>query len=258
MNRKTVPKVDIRLGNEKEAKIVFLGDFHYGHQDCAVEELKKTINWVKEHKNAYVILMGDLLEISVENHLPGSMYTQEITPNQQRKDLIEMLYPIRGKILGAIDGNHERSRGWKLNSISPIEVITESLGVPYWGIGGYVVLNLWNGKKHQTYNLLVFHGIGSSITPTYLIDKALNIYKDVDLVAFGHLHNLANGYRLTRTLDPKTLKENDKKTTWVRTGSYLHSPDYAIEALYPPSIIGSPVVLFKLDEKRIFVNQLEY
>ena len=258
MNKKA-PVVNLEVGNQKEAKIVFLGDIHYGHNNCSKDSLKETITYVKNNRNAYVVLMGDLIELAIENHLPGSMYTQEMTPNQQRKDMVELLKPIKHRIIGGIAGNHEITRGWKLNSISPMEIMCEGLNIPYWGIGGYLIINLRKkGKVLQTYKLLLFHGVGNSTTPQYLINKALKIYTDPDVVAMGHSHNLSSGSNYFVVIDEVTHEIKQKEIVWIRTGSYLNSPDYAIEKLYPPSAIGSPIALLQSNEKVVYVNYLKY
>lgn len=253
-----IPIVNINLKkDENGVEILFLGDLHLGHESFAKEEFEKTINYIKSHSNLYVIGMGDFLEISVEGHIPGSMYSQEITPNKQRLKMMEYLKPFKQRILGVIDGNHEISRGWNLNSISPMEIISENLGVPYWKDGGYAVINLKrNNKVVKTYKLVLFHGCGESTSQDYLVDKIIKIYSDADAVAIGHTHILGTSSKYRVGI--KDGKECQRKIIAIRTGSYLKSARYARLKFYPPGAIGSPIMRLSGTTKDVSVRFLEY
>ena len=90
----------------EEVPIVFLGDVHYGHTNCNMDEFLKKIKWIEEN-NAYVILMGDLLEVCNPNHLPNTMWHQEYNPMMQRNNMLTILADIKDRIIGLISGNHE-------------------------------------------------------------------------------------------------------------------------------------------------------
>lgn len=258
MQSKNVPTIDIQVKDRNRIEVVLLGDVHYGHEACATQQFLETIEHIKK-RDIYAITMGDLIEISIEGHILGSMFSQTMNPLEQRKDVIKALKPIKKKILGMITGNHEISRGWKLNSIDPTEDMASFLETQYWKDGGYVIINLKDGRKTlQSYVLAIFHGIGESQTPQYLINKARSIYPEADVIAMGHTHILASGTSHVLGLNAKTSKEYRKKLVWVRTGGYLDGARYANLKMYPLSAIGSPKIILEVNKKAVYVNMIEY
>lgn len=59
-----------------------------------------------EREDAYLILGGDLINNNTRNAV-GSPFEDYIRPREQKKMMVEMLTPIKDKILCAVSGNHE-------------------------------------------------------------------------------------------------------------------------------------------------------
>ena len=255
-----IPIINIDVKKEKEIKIVFLGDIHLGHTSCDEKSLNKTVRWIKNRSNVYVIGMGDYLELAIEGHIPGSMFTQKDFPDVQMDKFLEVMKPIKNRFLGMITGNHELSRGYKLNGIDPTKILCRYLNTPYWEDGGYVIVNLMKNKKRlQQYKLFIMHGCGTSVTPGYLPRKAMRSYINPDIIAMGHSHILWSGNDYKYKVTDEGL-EKKVKVCSIRTGSYLDGARYAREKLYPPGAVGSPIVSFKIDEHKFVVDTetLEY
>ena len=59
-----------------------------------------------EQEDAFLILGGDLINNNTR-HAAGSPFEDYIRPREQKKLMVEMLTPIKEKILCAVGGNHE-------------------------------------------------------------------------------------------------------------------------------------------------------
>jgi Icc-related predicted phosphoesterase len=92
--------VEKNLGNIEQVKILPISDLHIGDKHFNETKFKKLVSKVKSEPNTYITLGGDL----VNNAIIGSVsdtYGEIKTPSQAKKWCIELLEPIRKKILGS-------------------------------------------------------------------------------------------------------------------------------------------------------------
>ena len=73
----------------------------------------------------------------------------------------------------------------------------------------------------------LFHGKGYADNIFLEHSKLMN-FIDADVIALGHNHALAK----------QDVLRNRKKITWLRTGSFVKSAEYAVDAGLPPRIMG--------------------
>ena len=135
-------------------KIFLIGDIHQGSPACYEKGVNKVIECIKKDKNARVVVMGDVIEaINIEDK--RITYQKEIPiPAQQRDLAIELLRPIKDKIITILLGNHEMKL-WK--NFNPIEDICKALNVEY---GSYTsVVSLYDSKGFM-FRMFLAHGYG--------------------------------------------------------------------------------------------------
>ena len=93
---------------ENNDLVIFpIGDLHLGaaeHMESAWREFRTNI---LEQPNAYIVLVGDLLNNATKNSL-SNVYDEVLRPREAKKQMVEMLNPLRDRILCAVSGNHER------------------------------------------------------------------------------------------------------------------------------------------------------
>lgn len=94
------------LGDLKTAYIYPIGDLHVGDPLFNEKKFKEFVNSIKSRDDTYLILMGDLLDCAIKDSI-GDTYSAIQNPQQAKKYLIELLQPVKDKILGVIQGNHE-------------------------------------------------------------------------------------------------------------------------------------------------------
>ena len=87
-----------------EVFLIPIGDLHIGDKAFNSESEKKVqgyIDWVKSKPNAFVILMGDILNDATIDSA-SSPFQQNMTLAEQLDYATKLFKPIKGKIIGAI------------------------------------------------------------------------------------------------------------------------------------------------------------
>jgi len=88
------------------AYLVPISDLHIGDKSFSKNGRRKLngyINWVKERDNAFVFLGGDIFNVAGRQTL-----TSPFDSSSDEYELaIDLFEPIKDKIIGAIEGNHE-------------------------------------------------------------------------------------------------------------------------------------------------------
>lgn len=230
----------------EEVPIVFLGDVHYGNEDCDWCKFNDYLEWIRKN-NAYVILMGDLLEVCNPNHMPQTMWNQKIDPTKQKEDMLTFLDAINENIIGMISGNHEL-RIFNQVGIDIVKDMSEELETNYLKDGDYIIIK----TRGPTYTIAAFHGSGGSLTPYHQLKKALEVYEDMDLIAIGHMHQLFHETKYKYKIE--NGERIKKEIHLIRTGGFLEYPAYAMRRFMPLANVGAPVVWLNTKEKKIRIE----
>ena len=233
----------LELKKDREyAEVIFFGDLHLGHPNCLKEEVAQGwIDYAKEHKS-YLLLMGDLIESGIIGSVGDSVYTQKLNPQEQMEEVVEFLEPVKELIIGLHSGNHEQ-RIWKQTGIDISKIMAKMLRVPYLSLACWNILRVGN----QTYTVYSLHGASGSRFIYTKLKAATDIshYFDADIVAMGHIHDLASHTIERQSIDKRTRTIAYKKSHILLTGHYLgYNLSYAQAKGMPPSKIGSPKAMF--------------
>ena len=237
---------EVRIESD-QIQLWLASDFHLGNVDCDEHEIRRYVGWLTQNDSARVVLLGDLIEAAIPSHLPQTMWSQRIAPQQQLDRVKEMLEPSKEKVLASVRGNHE-ARIWNLTSLDPSKDIAGWCGCAYLGVGDYFSLRI-NGIR---YTLALFHGYSASANPGYELKKAIAIWGDCDVLAIAHCHQLYREdfkrYRLVKG------KRVEQRIVGLRTGGFLRYPEYAKRSFYPPGDVGNPILTLSGREKKIEVR----
>jgi len=225
------------------AYIIPIGDVHWGDPHFKPKGLKKLkgyVDWVLEHPNSRIFLLGDLGTAATRNSKdsPFGFNVREF------KELKDFLNPVRKQIIGAIDGNHEQ-RILDHTGHSPTESLCDSLSIPYceWS----AVVNFKVGSRPQSagfwenYDIYFHHTTGGSSLPSALtrIIKLQDIVEGCDVYCGGHNHQLVMGVKTTFKRVGRGIE--NRKVHFVSCGSYLYYEDsYAEMKQFAPTKLGSP------------------
>jgi len=253
-----------------------IGDIHIGDKCFGKEggaKLDGYIKWIKKTPTAYVVLMGDLVNCATLNS-PSSPFAQDMDLTDQIKTAVGYFEPIKDKILGAIDGNHEQ-RLSRYAGYSPTISICERLGIKYLQSSAVIIFRLGcYGKKikgnqtsarPRTSFAGYFHhttGGGSTVGGRMnRAEKLTDIVADADFYCSGHNHQLAVAHRIIHVLDRTHARVEQLRQMTVNCGGYLEwDESYAEQKQLPPLKIGSPRINLFIKRKHRadkYANELD-
>lgn len=220
--------------------------------------LKAWVQTIRRKKNFYTFLLGDSLDCA-RTHYRSHIRSYKDDENSQLAldemqkrtldELINILRPIKDKIIGTIRGNHY----WQFSDETNSEqYLCKALGIPYLGILGVVRILTPSGKEVHLF--AHHHGGGGGATVGGDANALLKQESawDADIYLAGHTHKRL-AFKLptmsiTSELHPQIV-ENSK--VFARTGAFLkgflldnptvdraHFPSYAEERAYRPTDLG--------------------
>ena len=248
---KNVRSMQLHSIKEKTPKIQLIpfGDIHFGDKSANIVRAKETIDWVKNHPYARIILMGDLLNCATKTSVGAAVFDEDFHGQTQYDLMGELLEPVKNKIYGSLIGNHE-FRAFKNTGYNVTKMLAKQLGHKYYGFGSFIKLNV-SGNNYIIYGT---HGSSGATLPYTKIKKLLDMssYIDADVYLMGHVHSLQVHTQKVKRVDlRKRIIENTKKY-YVLTGHYLNYEDsYAEMKNMRPDKQGSPTIIFGGDKKEI-------
>lgn len=231
----------------------FMSDMHLGHRDFDLKEFKKYIVWVEEKPNRYIIGLGDYIECSTSSRAPGkALLSQMINVNGQVDELIKLLDPVKDRIIALTEGNHELRITLDTQFDVVAQAIAPRLQTHYLGYQGWLRLK----RDRINYYMYLHHGPrkSSSQNPKYhlnIMALKLGYANQADLLAMGHNHKLFAHKYVTSVVSGDKLYTHE---CWgIRTGGFLNYPEYSQDSLYRPADVGSPILRFYLDKKKMHI-----
>lgn len=237
-------------------EILPLVDLHLGSFECDEKLIDSSISYIKNHKNCYTFLGGDIIECNVYGKA-NNVHSQKLQLDEQVERIKEKLYPIRNKILFSITGNHEH-RVEKSTGLNLSKIIADSLNVKFCDWESHFLIKF---KGNKICRLYAHHGTGASVTSGAKLNSAEKLHfrsPMANIIICGHLHFPINSEKEIRYLD-----NNGKLKTftqhYVVCGSTHGSNGYASMKAYPPvpcSMTKITIVPHASDFS-IFINKLK-
>lgn len=244
----------IRLkGNSNCFQLMVLGDMHIGDELCDLQLIKNTINYIKHTRDCYVILNGDLINNALKTSKSDS-YKEQMTIEDEQDLLIELLAPIKDRILVMTTGNHEY-RTSLLAGINPLKSVAYALGVKDKLVEESYLLDIEFGKaygKASTPNNYVVFGIHggngggrrAGATANALQDMAL-IRPDMDLYVHSHTHTQMNYSDMVFLYNRAANKTREHQRTFYNANAFLKYGGYAEKKGYKPTDRNPSVLVVK-------------
>lgn len=250
----------------RSAEIHTLCDLHLGDKQCDISLIRDRIQKIRDTPNAYCILNGDLCNNATVSSVSDT-YAEKITPMEQIKQAVDLLSPIRGKILSVQSGNHE-NRTYKQDGIDLSEIIARELGVDdkYSQGGSLLFVRIGeqeNGKKESNgsgkvrqicYTIYVVHGSGGGrkegSKAVRLADMASIV--DADCYIHGHTHLPMIMKQAFFRTDIQNNAVHQVTKLFVNTAATLNYGGYSEIFEYKPSSKDTPVI--HLDGTRKFMT----
>lgn len=252
--------------------IVVLGDLHLGDKSFTKEsarKLNRAIDYVRDNKNAYLFLNGDILNTATRQS-KTTPFGQDMDLKDQIGYAVSTFLPVKDKILGATTGNHE-CRIEDFAGLNPTTVLCYELGTPYMGYTGVLVIKLGrkssktkNSSCRSLYTITLAHTTGGGNTPGSKINRVelmrQTTVTNSDVYCANHNHMLGAVPVLSYEVSVNKAIITKREQWLVDCGSLLDWEDAYPEAKQlKPALLGFPVIrLHKAHEKKVevFLNKV--
>lgn len=181
--------------------IVPISDVHLGAAECMEQEFIKFVNLVKETPNLFITLGGDLIDNGTKSSVTD-VFRATMPPHQQKREMANILAPIRDRILCCVPGNHERRSGKDADDDPAFDIMCkldiedryrENMAIVKIQLGekeaksGY----RYNSIYRPTYVLVVTHGAGGGMLTGAAVNRGERfgyIVDGMDVLIVGHTH----------------------------------------------------------------------
>ena len=247
--------IKVELPKELEqVKVHTFADWHIGDAACDMAKIKKQIDEVKEDPNAYCILNGDLVNNATKNSV-SDCYSATMSPMEQIETLVEMLTPIKGKILAITTGNHER-RTYKSDGIDIIKLVAQQLKLTdrFSDTGAVLYLRFgWNAarKRKHWYSFYVAHGCGGGRKAGGKVNRLEDLVAivDVDIYIHSHTHLPFVMKQAFYRSDPINSSVSLTDKLFVNTSAQLQYGGYGEIYQFRPASNDNPVIFLNGTKK---------
>lgn len=242
------------ITDENHFKLLVLGDFHLGDELCDIDEIKRVIKYAKDTPDVYVILNGDLMNNALKISKSDS-YLETMTTAQQQDALVELLMPIKDKILVLCSGNHEY-RTEVLTGINPLRYVASQLGImdKYCDISYTINLtfgNCYGTKAKNHYMIYGTHGTGGGRRiggiANSLEDMRKIIY-NADLYVHSHTHKSITWNDVCYEMTQSGLRE--KQQVFYNSNAFLKYGGYTERFKLAPSSTQTSILNIRAERTK--------
>lgn len=223
--------------------IVPVFDVHLSNPYCMEQEFIKFVKETAETPNRYLVIGGDLIENGTRSSVGDSVFTQTMTPQEQKEYAANILAPVRDRILCFVPGNHE-TRSKKDAGLNPMFDIASKLDLThlYRENLAFVDIRLGitkdrknyrtNSKYRPNYMLVIAHGTGGGILTGSAVNRNERfgyVIDGMDILITGHVHKeaITQPQKLVIDRNNKTVKLTPFKIvsamSWLKYGGYAAS-----------------------------------
>lgn len=247
--------------DRNDITIIPISDVHLGASEHMQTEWIHFINQVKSVPSCYVILGGDLINNSTRNSV-ANVFAETMRPREQKRLMVEMLEPIKDRILCAVTGNHERRSGKDADNDPTYDIMCK-LDLEHLYRENVAFLKLQFGKQESngninpTYIFVVTHGAGGGILTGGSVNRNERfgyVIDGMDCLVVGHTHKPFVTQPSKIKIDTYNNKVSIKPFKVVSSTSWLEYGGYAAQKMLIPSSHAPQVITVCGNHKEIKVT----
>lgn len=257
--------IKVELSRELQSlEIVPFADLHLGDPLCDVNLIRQKIEYVKNNKNVYCVLNGDIMNNTTKTSV-GDVYSERLTPMEQLQKAVELFEPIKDKIICVTNGNHE-ARTWKNDGIDLMGIFCTQLHIEhrYARESALIFLRFGtitrgvketngSGKVRKvSYVLFVTHGSGGGrkegAKAIRLADMASIVDADIYIHSHTHLPMVMKQAFHRTDLQNSAVALVDK--LFVNTSAALNYGGYGESFEFKPSSKDNPHIFLSGTRKQ--------
>ena len=237
-----------------------ISDVHLGAAEHMEQEWFHFCASVLDNPHAYVTLGGDLINNATKNSV-SNVFEETMRPREQKKRMVEILTPIRDRILCATSGNHER-RSLKDADDDPTYDIMCKLDLEDVYRENMAFLKIHIGdprhaERNPTYVFVVTHGAGGGILTGAAVNRNERfgyVVDGRDCLIVGHTHKPFVTQPSKIMIDPRNNRVSVKPFKVVSSSSWLNYGGYAAQKMLLPSSHAPQVITLYGRHKAIKVT----
>lgn len=253
--------INKRFLDKKDITIYPIADIHLGaaeHKEAAWREFRTKL---LSEKNSYVVLGGDLINNGIKSSV-SSVYDETLRPREQKKLMVEMLSPLKDKILCAVSGNHERRSSKEVDNDIIYDVMCKlDIEERYRENIAFLKIQFGaprsNGAKNPTYILAVTHGSGSGVLTGSAVNKSEKfgyVLDGVDALIVGHSHKAFTTTPAKLKVDPHRNIVSIRPFKVISCSSWLDYGGYAVQKNLLPAMHVEEKLILCAKEKKMGVE----
>ena len=249
----------------QDITIIPIADVHLGSPECMEQEFIAFCKQLAETPNTYAILLGDLIDNGLKNSLTNC-YKATMSPSVQKREMANILEPIKDKILCIVPGNHER-RSAKDVDDDPCYDIAVKLDIEhlYRENIAFVKIqlgkeNIQNGAYRPTYTIVVTHGAGGGILTGGAVNRSERfgyVIDGMDAIVVGHTHKPYHTSPGKILIDTRNNVISMKQFEVVSATSWLGYGGYSARGMMRPAAYRPAMFTLTGDHKEIIYTSRE-
>lgn len=249
------------FADRKDIIIAPISDVHLGSVEHLADGWQAFVSQIKSLPNAYVTLGGDLINNALKSSV-SNVYEELMRPREQKRVMVEMLEPIRDRILCAVSGNHERRSGKDADDDPTYDILCKlDLEHLYRENMAFVKLQFGeqngNGCTNPTYMFVVTHGSGGGILTGGAVNRNERfgyVVDGMDCLIVGHTHKPWVTQPSKIKIDTHNNKVSIKPFKVVSSTSWLDYGGYAAQKMLLPSSHATQIITVCGNHKEIKVT----
>ena len=242
----------------KSIELLVLADYHYADPNSDHDAIRKDIDYVNTHDNAYCVLAGDLLDCALKSSL-GDAYVN-LSPMEELTAMMELIQPIAHKVLAIVGGNHE-ARHYRTNGVDMTRLLARQLGIEDKYSPDTALLFLRFGRDESNrnhnrqilYTIYLTHGSSGGRKEGGKIQRLADYAQivDADIYICGHTH-LPASFK-TGFARPSAANSSITYCTklYVNSAAKLNYGGYGDTGGFKPPCTDTPMILLNGEKKEM-------
>ena len=226
----------INLPITKEyADIYFLHDIHFGSELFNEKKWKNLKNIILNDDNAYVCVIGDVLENAIPSSKHCDVFSQTHSPAEQKEWAIQQFKDLAPKIFAVVPGNHEHNRTTKVSGMYPLYdcCLLAGIGDKYRDTIAFIDVAV--GKYHGKSNRQTHYFGQIQHSAKDLKNYHSSDYTDgIDFFASGHDHETKDKPRAKLVFDPHNKLIYKRNIECINCGSFCAFGGYGAKGAFRP------------------------
>lgn len=246
---------------KNDLTIIPISDVHLGAKEHAAREWAAFCDSILKTPHIYITLGGDLINNATRSSV-SNVFDDTMRPREQKKLMVEMLTPIKDRILCAVTGNHERRSTKDVDDDPTYDIMCKlDLEHLYRENIAFIKIRMGDfggrGTLNPTYTLAVTHGSGGGILTGGAVNRNERFgyaVDGLDCLIVGHTHKPFITQPSKIVIDGHNNRVSVKPFKVVSSTSWLGYGGYAAQKMLLPASHALQTITLKANKKEIIVT----